>query len=58
MCVSRSLLRLHSTEKGLKLFCSDLLPDLWMGKTLPIFHINGKVPVAILRLLKPGDGFR
>ncbi len=50
MCFSRSLLRLHSTEIGLRLFRSDLLPDLWMGETLPIFHVDGKVPVAILRL--------
>ncbi len=50
MCFSRSLLRFHSTEIGLKLFHSDILPVLWMGETLPIFHVDGKVPVAILRL--------
>ncbi len=50
MCFSRSLLRLLSTEIGLKLFRSDLLPDLWMDETFPIFHVDGKVPVAILRL--------
>ncbi len=50
MCFSKTLLRLHSTEIGLKLFRSDLLPNLWMSETLPIFHVDGKVPVAILRL--------
>ncbi len=49
MCFSRSLLRLHSTEIGLKLFHSDPLRDLLMGETLPIFHVDAKVPVAILR---------
>ncbi len=50
MCFSRSLLRLHSTEIGLKLFHSDLLPDLWMGETLLMFHAEGEVLVAILKL--------
>ncbi len=50
MCSFKSLLRLHGTEIGVNLFHSELLSDLLMGTTLLLFHLDGNVPVAMLRL--------